>query len=139
MEQFFINEFESDQNNINRQIVLAEFYLLHKEFEQALVVTSRYLLKSPAQLEMTLIKIRALLSLNRIKEAEKALNSIEKRAPNHPEIIKNKAFILNVTGKKAEAIRVIEKFRTMDNNALNDDLLIISISKVKKYRKQKVL
>ena len=125
LEQFFINEFESDQNNINRQIVLAEFYLLHKEFEQALVVTSRYLLKSPAQLEMTLIKIRALLSLNRIKEAEKALNSIEKRAPNHPEIIKNKAFILNVTGKKAEAIRVIEKFRTMDNNALNDDLLIM--------------
>ena len=125
LEKFFINEFESDQSNINRQIVLAEFYLLHKEFEQALVVTSRYLLKSPAQLEMTLIETRALLSLNRIKEAEKALNSIEKRAPNHPEIIKNKAFILNVTGKKAEAIRVIEKFRTMDNNALNDDLLIM--------------
>ncbi len=125
LEQFFIKEFESDQNNVNRQIVLAEFYLLHNEFEQALVVTSRYLLKSPAQLEMTLIKTRALLSLNRIKEAEKALNSIENKAPNNPEIIKNKAFILNVTGKKAEAIKVIEKLRTMDNNALNDDLLIM--------------
>ena len=116
---------EIDKNNINRHVVLAEFYLLHDEYEEALAITSRYLLKSPEQLEMSLLNTKAFLSLNRISEAKKNLVTLDKIAPFHPEVIKNKAIILNVEGNKAEAIKVVEDFSYQNKGMLNDDLLLI--------------
>jgi len=125
LEQFFKAQIEIDKDNVNRHIVLAEFYLLHNEFEEALTITSRYLLKSPEQLEVFLLNTKALLSLNRINDVKNNLLTLEQIAPLHPEVIKNKAIILNVEGNKAEAIRVIEDFSNKNNNMLNDDLLLM--------------
>jgi putative PEP-CTERM system TPR-repeat lipoprotein len=125
-EQFFISQAKVDKKNINRQIVLTEFYLLHNEVEQALSIASRYLLKNPEQLEMTLLKTRALLSLNRINDVKDILVTLNNIAPTHPAVIKNKAYILNLDGNKTEAIKVIEDFRANNNGILNDDLLLLS-------------
>jgi putative PEP-CTERM system TPR-repeat lipoprotein len=125
LEQFFISQAEKDKKDINRHIVLAEFYLLHNEFEQALIIASRYLLKTPEQLEMTLVKTRALLSLKRVKEAKNTLHTIEKIASAHPEFIKNKALIHNIEGNNVEAINMIENFSAKSNGILNDDLWIM--------------
>lgn len=124
LEQFFITQLEVDKKRLNRHIVLAEFYLLHNEFEQALDITTRYLIMSPEQLEVTLLKTRALLSLNRITEAEESLNTIKEFAFDNPDFVKNKALILNAAGKKSEAIAIIEKFQGA-NNTINDELLLL--------------
>jgi putative PEP-CTERM system TPR-repeat lipoprotein len=125
IEQFFISQVEKDKKDINRHIVLAEFYLLHNEFEQSLIIASRYLLKTPEQLEMTLVKTRALLSLKRVKEAKDSLRTIETIASAHPEFIKNKALIHNIEGNNVEAINMIENFSAKSNGILNDDLWIM--------------
>jgi putative PEP-CTERM system TPR-repeat lipoprotein len=125
LEEFFISQEKVDKKNINRQIVLTEFYLLHNEAEQALSIASRYLLKTPEQLEMTLLKTRALLSLNRINDVKDILVTLNNIAPTHPSVIKSKAYILNLDGNKTEAIKVIEDFRSTNNGVLNDDLLLL--------------
>ena len=125
LEQFFMTQLAEDKKRLNRHIVLTEFYLLHKEFEQALDITTRYLLVSPEQLELTLLKARALLSLNRVKEAEESLNTIESFAFGHPDFVKSKAIFLNASNKKAEAIKVIEDFIVTNSNELNDELLLL--------------
>ena len=126
LEQFFVSQVKVDKTNINRHIVLAEFYLLHNEVEQALSIASRYLLKTPEQLEMTLLKTKALVSLMRINEVKEMLVTLNNIAPTHPSFIKNKAYILNFDGNKAEAIQLIEDFRSTNNGMLNDDLLLLS-------------
>jgi putative PEP-CTERM system TPR-repeat lipoprotein len=125
LEEFFISQVKVDKKNINRHVVLTEFYLLHNEAEQALSIASRYLLKNPEQLEMTLLKTRALLSLNRINDVKDILVILNNIAPTHPSVIKSKAYILNFDGNKTEAIKVIEDFRSTNNGLLNDDLLLL--------------
>jgi len=125
LEQFFISQIEIDKNNTNRYIVLSEFYLLHHEFERALTITSRYLLKAPEQLEVSLLKTKALLFLKRVNDAKVSLIALEKIDPIHPEVIKNKALILSVEGNNVDAINVIEQFSATSNVLLNDDLLIM--------------
>lgn len=125
LEEFFISQVRKDKKDINRHIVLVEFYLLHNEYEQALMIASRYLLKSPEQLEMSLLKTKILLSLKRVSEAKISLSTLEKIASNNPEVIKNKALILNIEGNNVEAINVIVNFKAKSNGMLNDELLIM--------------
>jgi len=125
IEEFLLAEMTADKKNINRHIVLAEFYLLHKEFEQALTIASRYLLKTPKQFEVSLLKVRTLLLLNRTIEAKADLLALEQSNASHPEVIKYRAQVLNVEGKKAEAIKVIEGLRASVEAPLNDELLLI--------------
>jgi len=126
LEGFFISQVKIDKNNINRHIVLAEFYLLHNDVEGTLSIASRYLLRDPEQLEMTLLKAKALLSLEQIDELKEVLVILNKIAPDHPAFIKNKAYVLNFDGDKTEAIKLIEDFRATNNGILNDDLLLLS-------------
>ncbi|AZQ82879.1 PEP-CTERM system TPR-repeat protein PrsT [Colwellia sp. Arc7-635] len=126
LEQFFVDQVSTDKNNINKYIVLAEFYLLHKKLDQALSITSRYLLKSPGQLDISLLKIKALLSSNKIKEAKEVLVILEKTSPLNADVIRNKAIILNANGDKVAAIKSIEDFANINGDGLNDDLLLLA-------------
>jgi len=124
LEDFFVSQMDIDKKSINRHIVLAEFYSFHNEFEQALAISSRYLLKYPEQLEMSLFQIRTLLDLDRLNEARQAMMSLEKNHPMNSDVIKSKALILNIEGKTAEAIKIIEDFSAINGGIINDDLLL---------------
>jgi len=124
LEDFFVSQLDIDKKSINRHIVLAEFYSFHNEFEQALAISSRYLLKYPEQLEMSLFQIRTLLDLDRLNEARQAMMSLEKNHPMNSDVIKSKALILNIEGKTAEAIKIIEDFSAINGGIINDDLLL---------------
>lgn len=125
LEQFFISQVEEDKKNVNRHIVLTEFYMLHNELEEALKISSRFLLKLPDQKEMLLLKTKTLLSLKRVNDAKNSLALLEKVAPLDPDVIKNKALVLNIEGNNVEAIKVIESYSGENNGILNDDLLIM--------------
>ncbi|MGB0936518.1 MAG: XrtA/PEP-CTERM system TPR-repeat protein PrsT [Colwellia sp.] len=128
VERFFISQAQADEKNVNRHIVVAEFYVLQGDLEKALVIASRYLLKHPKQLEMSLLKVRVLLSLGRVYDANNIIEVLDNKYSNQIEVVKSKAYILNINGKRSEAINLLEDFFNLNSNNINDDFSLMLAS-----------